>query len=487
MAGVGNRAAILTLSRLANYGLLLISPVILVRLLTVAQFGRYREFLLYASVLQTIAVFSINDSILYCIPAQPACRWRTVRQTAALIACSSLITVAGLAVLDRATGGRIVGSLLLPICLYTLFCSNLDFWDWFWVATDRPGLIFVYTSVRLAARVVVAIAAAALTHDVRAIIWALIALEALRLLGALVLMRRADRSAAEPPLPDPWREQLRYCVPSGTASVLATLNRNLSSLVVTKVLGVVAFAQFTIGKFGEPVVLTLRNSVSAVVLPEMVRRDRDTREHPLALWRRATVLNTILLLPVVVVVWRYAQPLVETVFGRSYAPAALVLQIYLLVVVRECFDFAPALRALNRTRPLVESSVASIVACALLLVVLVPADGVAGAMWALVLSTAVEALWLARATMRHYGVSLGELIPWGNVAKVAGAALLAAAVLATSAWRDVFGAGGMALATAVYVTVFALLLLALKVPEAQALLAWMRRCVPALTTVCRKA
>jgi O-antigen/teichoic acid export membrane protein len=487
VAGVGNRAAILTLSRLANYGLLLISPVILVRLLTVEQFGRYREFLLYVSVLQTIAVFSINDSILYCIPAQPACRWRTVRQTAALIACSSLITVVGLAILDRATGGRIVGSLLLPICLYTLFCSNLDFWDWFWVTTDRPGLIFIYTSVRLAARVLVAIVTAALTHDVQAIIWALIALEALRVLGALVLMRAADRSAAEPPLPDPWREQLRYCVPSGTASVLATLNRNLSSLVVTKALGAVAFAQYTIGKFGEPVVLTLRNSVSAVVLPEMVRRDRDTREHPLALWRRATVLNAILLLPVVVVVWRYAQPLVTTVFGRSYAPAALVLQIYLLVVVRECFDFAPALRALNRTRPLVESSVASIVACALLLVVLIPAAGVAGAMLALVLSTVVEAVWLARATMRHYGVSLGELIPWSSIGKVAGAALLAAVVLATSAWRDMFGPAGMALATAVYVTVFALLLLALKVPEAHALVAWARRCVPALTTVCRKA
>ena len=41
MAGVGNRAAVLTLARLANYGLMLVSPVILVRLLTVAQFGRY--------------------------------------------------------------------------------------------------------------------------------------------------------------------------------------------------------------------------------------------------------------------------------------------------------------------------------------------------------------------------------------------------------------------------------------------------------------
>jgi len=146
MAGVANRAAVLTLSRLTNYGLMLISPVILVRLLTVAQFGRYREFLLYASVLQSIAVFSISDSLLYCIPANPASRWRTVRQTIVLTACTTLITVGALAIVDRASGGRVVGSLLLPVCLYTLFYSNLDFWDFFWVATDRgnpppPGLV----------------------------------------------------------------------------------------------------------------------------------------------------------------------------------------------------------------------------------------------------------------------------------------------------------------------------------------------------------
>jgi O-antigen/teichoic acid export membrane protein len=487
MAGVGNRAAILTLSRLANYGLLLISPVILVRLLTVAQFGRYREFLLYASVLQTIAVFSINDSVLYCIPAHPASRWRTVRQTAVLIACSSLIAVAGLAVLDGAMGGRIVGSLLLPVCLYVLFCSNLDFWDYFWVATDRPGLLFVYTSLRLAVRVIVAIVTAALTHDVRAIIWALIAVEGLRVLGAAVIMTAADRSAAEPPLSEPWREQLRYCVPSGTASVLSTLNRNLGSLVVARGLGAVAFAQYTIARFGEPILLTLRNSVSAVVLPEMVRRDRDSRGDPLALWRRATVLNTILLFPVIVIVLRYALPLVQAVFGRSYAPAALVLQIYMVAVVRECFDFAPALRALNCTGPLVASNVASIVACAILLAVLVPLGGLAGAMTAVVLATFVDGIWLAGSTMRHYGVRLGELIPWPSIGKVAGAAILAALVLVAAGWREMFGPGGMALGSAVYLAAFALLLLVFKVPEAYALLAWARRLVPALTAAYRKA
>lgn len=488
MSGVGNRAAILTLSRLANYGLMLISPVILVRLLTVAQFGRYREFLLYASVLQTIAIFSINDSLLYCIPAHPASRWRTVRQTTLLMALSSLITVAVLALLDRATGGHVVGSLLLPICLYTFLSSNLDFWDFYWVATDRAGLIFVYTSLRLGARVAVVLTTAALTHDVQTIIWALIALEGVRVLGTAVVMVCVDRAAAEPRLPHPWREQLQYCLPSGTASVLSTLNRSLGGLAVTKALGAIALAQYTIARYGEPVVVTLRNSVSSVVLPEMVRRDRESsRAESLALWKRATVTNTILLFPVVVLVIRFAHPLVVTVFGRSYAPAALILQIYMLAVIRECFDFAPALRAINCTRPLVGGNVASIIACGALLAAMIPAGGVAGAMAAVVLATLVEAVWLGRATMRSYGVSLGGLIPWASTGKVAAAALVAAAVLITSAWTQILGPGGMALGSLAYLGGFALLLLVLRVPEAYALLTWARRLVPSLAPVCRKA
>jgi hypothetical protein len=156
--------------------------------------------------------------------------------------------------------------------------------------------------------------------------------------------------------------------------------------------------------------------------------------------------------------------------------------------VRQCFDFAPALRALNRTRPLVTSNVASILACGLMLAMLIPAGGgVAGAMVAVVVGMMVEAVWLAWATMRHFGVGLGELIPWAGTGKVAVAAALAAAVLATSAWRDTFGLLGMALGSLAYLAAFALLLLALRVPEAYALLAWARRLAPTFTAASRKA
>ena len=479
MSGLGNRTAILTLSRLASYGLMLISPIFLVRLLTVADFGHYREFLLYASILQALAQFSINDSLLYCVPANPGSPWRLARQTALLTLCSSALVVLLLAVLDSGSGGRLVNGYLAPLAAYTLFSVNLDFWEYFWLANGRSRPVFVYSAIRLTARVVVVVITAALTHEVRAIIWALVALEGVRLAAAAVVMLVLDRSRQEPPLKEPWRDQLRFCIPSGIASLLAMLNRNLSNVIVARTLGAVALAQYAIGRFGEPVVATVRNSVSSVILPEMVRKDRGNPASggALALWQKATVVNAILLFPIAVLVVRYAQPLITIVFGASYVHAALIMQIYMLVVIRECFDFAPALRAVNRTRPLVESNTAGLLTCAVAMLLLIPAAGLAGAMVAFVIASYVDALWLGRRTLESYGVRVGEILPWRSIAKAALAAVVASVLTANSVWTDIFGRAGIVLAGLVYLTAFALLLQVLRIPEAVVLQAWGKRLV----------
>ena len=63
---------------------MLISPVILVRLLSVHEFGMYREFLVYVSVLASIAGFGVNSSLLRFVPDDPQTGWRYVDQVAAL-------------------------------------------------------------------------------------------------------------------------------------------------------------------------------------------------------------------------------------------------------------------------------------------------------------------------------------------------------------------------------------------------------------------
>ena len=474
---VGNRTAILTLSRFANYGLMLISPLVLVRLLSVQQFGQYREFLLYASILQSVAVFSINDSLLYCVPACPASPWRLARQTVVLTLCSSLLVVGTLALVDGFSGGAVLHGYLAPVALYTLFSVNVDFWEYFWLANRRPGALFVYSTSRLIARLGVVIVTAALTRDVTAMIWALVVLEAIRIAVASIAFVLLDQSRREPGLQEPWREQLRFCLPSGLASMLSLLNKSLSSLAVTRVLGPAALAQYSIGRFGEPLVLTLRNSVSSVVLPEMVRRDRQSREKPLDLWQRATAVNAIFLFPVAILVGRYAEPLVTAVFGASYHEGALVMQIYAVMVIRECCDFAPALRAINRTRPLVESNIAAMVACAIALAVLLPLQGVLGAIWALVISSFVDLAWAAVRTMRLYRTGLRDLVPWNSLGRIAFCAIAGAVLIASPLWTEELGFGGVLLGSAIYVLAYGALLLLVRVPEAQSLYAWAKRLV----------
>ena len=107
-------------------------------------------------------------------------------------------------------------------------------------------------------------------------------------------------AAAPAPAGNVWREQLTFCLPAGLAVVLSMLNRNLGNLAVAKILGAASLAQYTIGTFGEPVVVAIRNSLSTVLLPEMVRRSAAGGDK-LEVWKRTTVINCILLFPVAII------------------------------------------------------------------------------------------------------------------------------------------------------------------------------------------
>src|ERR1700683_1955417 len=160
MPGLARQVAILSVSRIANYGLMIISPVILVRFLTVSDFGRYREFLLYASLVQTAAAFAIGDRLLYFVPLYPASIWRVVRETTNLTAFVSLLTVSAVIVAQLLIPAGLVGPYLVPVVVYVLRFVSVEWWESFWIATHRPYPVFVYPGLRLLARMCVVVSVA---------------------------------------------------------------------------------------------------------------------------------------------------------------------------------------------------------------------------------------------------------------------------------------------------------------------------------------
>mgnify|MGYP003382535164 CR=1 FL=1 len=336
MSDLAGKAIVLTVSRFANYGLMLISPIILVRLLTVEDFGRYREFVLYAAVLVSIAGFSIAESLLYLVPKFPQQPWRAVNQTVRLTVVSSVLVMGVVAIADLALDGRVSGGFFLPLSLYVLAFVNLDFWEFYWLSHHRTSAVFAYTVGRLAARMFTVTVAAWLSRDVDTIVWALVGLEAVRLVISVVVWRRISRARDEPEAVGLWQEQLRYCIPTGLATLLFTLHRNLGGLVVARMLGPAPLALFSIGLYVEPIIVALRNSISTVALPEMVRSGDGQRM--LSLWRRTVVFNALQLFPAAAFGAVYAGSFVLPIFGLDYAQSVAVLQIYLLAIILECCD-----------------------------------------------------------------------------------------------------------------------------------------------------
>lgn len=452
-----------------NQGLLLISPVVLVRLLAVDDFGRYREFLLYSGMLITLAGFGASSSLLHFVAQRPEHRQRFIDQVLLMTLVASAVIIGAVALINALLDGAVVGDDMLPVALYVALFVNFDFWEHLWLAQRRITAVFAYTTGRLIARMTVVITAAALTRDVTVVIWSLIGLESVRLLFAVIAwLRHRERTRAK--LPGSWREQLRFCLPVGAASILSTLNKSMAGLFIAKMIGPVGLAHYAIGTYLRPVITVLRNSLSDVLLPEMSARERADERDPLHQWRRMTMLAAVLLTAAFVVLERFSHVLVTTIFTAAYEPAVLVFQIYLFVLLREIIDFAVPLRAINQTMPIMRSGLLTLVLNALLLAILLPMFGIAGAAMAYVVSRLVEGVYMALQMMRAYSIGPRHLARWSDLGKVALSALIASLTLYGSFWTDALGLFGVVIGGAIFMLVYAALLLALRVPEALALM-----------------
>jgi O-antigen/teichoic acid export membrane protein len=462
---IARRAAIISLSRIANQGLMLLSPIILARLLPLEEFGRYREFLLHTTVLIACAGFYINSSLLVFVPSHPGQTWRLVRQCVLMVSLVTAVALSAVLGANWLRQGALLGAFSTLSVLYVICYANVDFWEYLWLAQKRPVAVLAYSSGRLVLRMTIVIAVAATTRNVENIIVALLCLEALRMLLSFVVWRRHQNESREIPGAQLWQEHWRYCLPVGLATVLTMLAGNMTALLVDHLLGHVALAYFAVAAYSFMIMEAVRNSLSDILLPELSQLGSTARRR-LELWQRSVVSYAILLLPMSVLLFRYSAELLGTVFKPEFAAAAPLLQVYAVIFLRECFDFDLALRALNRTRALLLGHLISLAASIALFIVIVPRIGLVGAGLSLLLARLVNGAFLYVQLARAMQLPLLQLAPWDRYGKVVLAAAGAAVLLVNNGWLERFGtAPGIALSSVIFALCFFALLRVLKVPE----------------------
>jgi O-antigen/teichoic acid export membrane protein len=452
MSSFVSRGAVLASARLLNQALALLSPLLLVRLLEIAEYGRYRQFMATAMFITSLAGFALSANLNYLIARSPERQSVDITNTCLLMLGVSTVS-ALLVVLLRQwlVPPEIAGSWLL-LAVYVFLFLNLEVLVSYWLAHGQSLQVMGYTLAVTVWRLVVLLAATWWLRDVEVIFVTLICAEALKNLWIYQYLRRRgllvfrwDHAAL--------REQLRLLTPLGAGSVLYKLN-DFGKVVVGNQMGAVPLAIYSTAAYQVPLVNIVQGALADVIFPDMVRRSQRDSRQGLLLWKRAQVLIFAVICPAWALLTYWAEPVVRLLFTDAYVAAVPYFQVFLLLMLRQCFQFSTPLRSIEDNKSFAHANLVSLLINAVLIVTLMPRFGLWGPTLGLVVGQAWSSIYLGARTLKRYQMPLAELCQWSKLGLALLASLAGIAALHVAMHYLPAGAAGMLAGLAIFTLVY---------------------------------
>jgi len=394
-----------------------LSPFFMVRLLTVEQFGEYRDFLLYSTMILTIVEFSANGSLAYFIPREPSRERLYFTQASVFVFFTSTIAAVLVLVFSNYVPSEVIREHKYALFLYTMFLCNLDAWEVLWIVKKQTMNILYYSLTRLAVRTAVVVFVAYYSRQVSTIIWSLVIFEAIRLFVMTGYAVKQKLLIAEFN-PVTLRAQLAFFGPLGISNTLYAANLYMGQLYISAVMGPAMLGMYTIGTYLNPIIRVFRSSIGDVIMPEIASKTDEAPKVALVLWQRATVVYCVVMVPMAVLFFYYADVFISVPFTEAYADAIPIFQVFALLLVRECFDFTLPLRIVNRTKLFVHVNVFMIAINLGLMLLLYDYYGILGPALAMVITRFLAGFVFAAYVMKYCDYTFAGLLPWVDIGKV---------------------------------------------------------------------
>jgi O-antigen/teichoic acid export membrane protein len=427
MPGLISRTTILTASRLSNFAIHLFSPLLLVRILDVAGYGQYQEFMIYAVLLTTLCAFAVDSSLTYFLPRFPEREQAFVSQTSVITLvistlCLSTLLLAKPLILQLASYDFVA-----PLSAYVFFFVNLNWLEYYWIAKRQPRIVLYYSAARLTLRISVLLLVAYATRDVLAIVWSMVAVEVFRVLLVLVYFARqgifvGDLRRSE------VMEQLSFAAPLGAAALVQNAGRSIGKIFISSALGPAALAYYATGSYLQPMVRVMRSGIEDAVYPELVRAHNEPGA-ALRLWQRVNVLNCVMFFPVFVLLVYYAEQIVTTLFTGTYRPAVPIFQVFAFFLLRRCFNTDLLLRTKGRTGFMLRGTIGALTANILLILLLSRYMGMIGPAIAFIAAEIMLELYYALKACRALHLSVADLADWRSIIRIAASCALALPII----------------------------------------------------------
>ena len=436
-------------------------PVVLARVLTLAEFGTYKQlFLLYAT-LYYIAQFGIAESLFYFLPLASRQAGRYLANALLCLIATGVLCFVVLYGAREALSSWLnnpalaryvawIGAFLVLMLVSSVLEIAM-------IARRRYLLASATYGVSDVLRGAFLLLPALAFGSIDVLLIGAVSFAALRLAATVAYIVRTFGAGLRPRV-GAMIEQLRYTLPFGFATVMETCQANLHLYAVSYYVDAATFAIYAVGCLQIPFVDLVATSAGNVMMVRMAENRRDGRGYDnLAIWHETSRHLALVLVPLVGLVLVSAHTLIVVLFTEQYAPAVPIFMIWSLAILPAAFMTDAALRVYAQTGFLLVLNAIRLGLIVMAIRWALTTFDLAGVVTLTVVATLVSKSLGALRVARVMKVAPADLVPWQSLGRILAGAVIAAVmahtVLSASPWPPL---ASLMVSASVYAAVYAI-------------------------------
>ena len=330
------------------------TSIILVRLISKADFGLYQQFILLTSTLVPILRMGLDSSLFYFIPNLPP-----KKQNNIIFQTFAIKLFMGMCFIFLCLNNYIDFSWInlqslneykVSVSLFVLFMLLSSLVES--IFTLDKNLVFnrYYLLVEKVVRFILLIGFVIFLKFEYAIINALVLFSFLRFLFIIFYLNKRLLSYIQFSY-NLFSEQLLYSIPFAGSIILNMLSNRADKFIINGYINVEEYAIYSIAFFSIPLIKQIFSSIHNVVMPEFARLGNNNNFKEAALlWKNVVTKTSSVAIPSVVFFFIMSDVVIEILYTKSYLSAAPYYRVFIFSILFSMSSYGLVLRGFNKTK-----------------------------------------------------------------------------------------------------------------------------------------
>lgn len=462
-----DRAIFLVISRIITTGFKLAPGILLARLLSKAEYGTFLQVMLIIQSVANLMMIGIPKGIFYFVAKSDKKRDVLIHSLGLLTLMGAVGSVAVFAF--RHELGRFLNNpAFAAVGLYVALSLFLE------IPQTAANAVFISTGRVLTVAMlnlaeggffaVVTVLAVILGGGVRELLIGMTLVNAGSLAYTVCMISEVPQESKWKFDLSFYRPFLLYTLPIATGSLLIVVGRYLDKFIISHWFTVEQFAIYSRGTFDVPLGPIIVFPIFSILIEQIiVQFDKGDYEGVLKIWHRSLRRIALIVFPIFCFLFVMSEEFVTFLYSDAFRESGNIFRVYLLLLPLQITAFDVVLQSMGQPQRVLWVSAASIALNAVFALLMVPTLGMYGAVWALVATTVITAIFYLYLIKLPLKRKYAEMYPWKDLAGIMVVSLLATIGPMWVHWVHPGKFLALSIGGVLYVAVYALLAIGWKV------------------------